>query len=1589
MTVDIMENKFRVSEHNSVKLCVLRLATEGLDFSNIRAKQLCVYGSGSEDSSVRYAALAGLSLDVSKILYKLPAVYQDSLLSSNLEEDRKWVKAYKETLPNVVEWVEMVFTITNSWNNHILNGESDESKGHIGNFALNSLSRKHMFGFTMQLLTVCGLCTIIESDSEKIYSVPQWVISDDSYGVEEAIKILKSWESANFALNKLFSELNLRKALWVYLNNVFNIPENNKKIIESVLICMTPRASPKDKEKHPRTVNSGDDVKASTILRIFSTLGSKTLVGILLQNWEVLYEIGTASVDHRIYTNIAASLGILSMRKCLTCKNPGEFCMNTVEFNHYLDLTNQHLLQLKDEYNKTQFSTLSTHIEHPDSPKVGTLMDTHTILFKLITMGFLISRLKLISNIEESVDKKCQPMVDSAISLYQELSGHILKGIYLEMKSTKNASKRYTSVVFRDVCLGLCEFGKFGCLNLEFKEPNVLFYLVEILKTGKLEYKDLRMALKALSSIAMGLGIGKEGSEFSELHLEIVKVFSELTGSRKTNFMKLDVQLIVSDFIPLVFAMWNSNLSKVQYEGCLEFPFSKLAGILSPGVWDYLVSEQLPKMAKSQLSTERFAAACWIFNLSYYCQTSSFMVSNGITLHKLVCDLLVDVDETTQSVAGKCLSNLYILNASKAARDEMLYNVIGSLGVRRPAAPIGGGSGSTGPLSELRTAINPSSSTTSGTDLRRNLNSNVVATYRTILNLAMDIKSPDLFYKLVILAGSGIDTQISIGPSSYAALLVKWARDSALEAATPLVPKLYIECFNTNTMIAKAMNIIWQSCFKTTAPNVALNHDSTLISPFSSVVLKHWDTIFKECTLALNSHDYKSRLAGCNSLSSILSLTDNIKRFEKHLNQLWALLFRLLDDMNDSVRAEALKLANSLSNTILAWCESGSLNAGEMVENDQNPLNLVETVVNVVLGSGLSNPAAEVREFCISFLDKLTRLELSKPFSCVISIKLLESLSENENSIVNYFIQNANNWNISVDQIEYARVSATTSSPSMRIIQRCLDNLDHSNLGVFCHDLAKITKHSLSLPSRVGVAKVIMDLCVNRRDEMYDHALILTRAVLAQLTKSTGVEVSIWSNAIAYTCPFLTLEKLEKLMSRIATIYLDNPKSADKRLVSLNVLYQISKRDVDLSSNNLVFSLLYVAKFDENTQISKLASDCIANTAAYFHASAIKKHTSDIISSFIGPMLHSGDFSQINHASVVISDLAKQSIFNPKQLQQSNASTHINTIERQKSLVETRTRSFTSIDPSEFAFLSQLVPLIHELLNLLSSRRFFDGKISAVEALCKLAIVLEPILSTNEYKESPEKLSGLNLEEIYHFMLSLINSNNTSSNVVFKKFALANACALLKYSDSLNAKFSNEFLSLLLSLLTGSSFSTTTSLAGDSRNTSTDIGTSSSPKPAVLALQAVCINGISEILPINTALSTAQYLEILEALFPFCKETPWIVKHAAAQSFLDVFYHYLFNFTRIESTEPRVFLLVHDFLALSSSDIKHSSIKLVALDLCSIILEKRPVLNNNASSSASAIQSLYAKCKDVLITLSTSDPDVRVKNEAKHIFSTI
>uniref|UniRef100_F6V3J1 Ecm29 proteasome adaptor and scaffold n=1 Tax=Monodelphis domestica TaxID=13616 RepID=F6V3J1_MONDO len=638
------------------------------------------------------------------------------------------------------------------------------------------------------------------------------------------------------------------------------------------------------------------------------------------------------------------------------------------------------------------------------------------------------------------------------------------------------------------------------------------------------------------------LPIPNEGSGFTKLHL-VESLLNRIPSSKETNKMKeraiqtlgyfpvgdgdfphqklilqglmdsveakqIELQFTVGEAITSA-AIGTSSVAARDAWLVTEEEYAPLSEAKVNDVVPWVLDMILNKHIISPVPHVRQAACIWLLSLVKKLSTHKEIKSHLKEIQSAFVSILSDNDELSQDVASKGLGLVYELG-SEQDQQELVSTLVETL------------------MTGKRTKHEVSGETVvfQGVSLGKTPDGQGLSTYKELCSLASDLSQPDLVYKFMNLANHHAMWNSRKGAAFGFNVIATKAGEQLAPFLPQLVPRLYRYQFDPNLGIRQAMTSIWN----------ALVTDK-------SVVDKYLKEILQDLINSLTSNMWRIRESSCLALNDLLrgrSLDDIIDK----LPEIWETLFRVQDDIKESVRKAAELALKTLSKVCVKMCDPSKGTAGQRT---------IAVLLPCLLDKGMMSTVTEVRALSINTLVKISKSAgaMLKPHAPKLIPALLESLSVLEPQVLNYLSLRATDQEKAA--MDSARLSAAKSSRMMETINMCLQYLDVSVLGELVPRLCELIKSGVGLGTKGGCANVIVSLTTQCPQDLTPYSGKLMSALLSGLTDRNNVVQKSFAFAMGHLVRTSRDSSTEKLLQKLNSWYMEKEEPIYKSSCALTI----------------------------------------------------------------------------------------------------------------------------------------------------------------------------------------------------------------------------------------------------------------------------------------------------------------------------------------------------------------------------------------------------------------------------------------------------
>ncbi|XP_061108083.1 proteasome adapter and scaffold protein ECM29 isoform X2 [Conger conger] len=697
-----------------------------------------------------------------------------------------------------------------------------------------------------------------------------------------------------------------------------------------------------------------------------------------------------------------------------------------------------------------------------------------------------------------------------------------------------------SSILALAACTALGEVGRNGPLLAPsegegFTKLHVVENLLARIPSGKESSKMKERAVQTLGNFPVG------DAEFPHQH----KLLEGLMGSVEAK--QLELQFTVAEALTSA-ALGTSSGAARDVWTCSEEEYTPPTNVSSNDVVPWVLNTILTKHIGSPNPHVRQAACIWLLSLVKKLSQHKEIRSHLKEVQSAFISSLSDPDELSQDVASKGLGLVYELGTEQD-QQELVSTLVDTLMTGKRA----------------KHAVSEDTEVFQGGSLGKAPDGQGLSTYKELCSLASDLNQPDLVYKFMNLANHHAMWNSRKGAAFGFNMIAAKAGEQLTPFLAQLIPRLYRYQFDPNLGIRQAMTSIWD----------ALVTDKTLVD-------KYLKEILQDVLTNLTNNLWRVRESSCLALNDLIrgrQLDDIIDR----LAEMWETLFRVRDDIKESVRKAADMALKTLSKVCVRMCESSGTAAQRTVG----------VLLPTLLDKGIVSTVVEVRTLSIQTLVKISKSAGSrlKPHTPRLIPALLESLSVLEPQVLNYLSLRATEQEKTA--MDTARLSAAKSSPMMETINMCLQHMDLSVLGELVPKLCDLLKSGLGLGTKGGCASVIVSLTVQCPQDMAPYSGKLMSALLNGINDRSTVVQKSFAFALGHLVRTAKDSSVEKLLQKLNVWYLEKEEPVYKSSCALTV-HAIGHYSPDVLKNHagLALPLAFLGMHEVQDEEKGENSDC-------------------------------------------------------------------------------------------------------------------------------------------------------------------------------------------------------------------------------------------------------------------------------------------------------------------------------------------------------------------------------------------------------------
>lgn len=618
---------------------------------------------------------------------------------------------------------------------------------------------------------------------------------------------------------------------------------------------------------------------------------------------------------------------------------------------------------------------------------------------------------------------------------------------------------------------------------------------------------------------------------------------------------KAEFHLALGEALAVASLRFKSSSTLAEFDVDAE-----LLNTANDDLFTQLLTDILQKSRTTKPALKK-ATGMWLLSLVQFCGSSDLLKPYLQELQAAFSRLLADRDEIVQETGSRGLGLVYE-NGDKGLRDDLVRDLVQSF--------TGSNAKTAGTVSEDTQLFEQGALPTE--------NGHSVTTYKDIVSLAQEMGDPSLVYRFMNLASNNAiwTSRAAFGRFGLSGVL---ADSTYLKENKKFYPKLFRYRFDPNPNVQRSMNEIWKALVKD--PN--------------AIIDENFDLIMEDLLQSIVSgREWRAREASCGAISDLIQGRE-VEKFQKYLDQIWKVAFKVLDDVKETVRNAAMKLCRTLTNMLIRNLEVGE-------GTTKRAAIMLAHAVPFLLQQMDAGAGKEVQQYAVVTLLDITKkapLKSLQSFAPRILETFLNSLSSLEHESINYLHLNADKYGLTTEKLDNMRVSSIGASPVTEAIEKCLASLTfqpsysadpdemqgiEGSTNALEDALKRLEgsfKTTIGLPSRVGLSRIMITLVVRYHAAFrpfVDRFVRLTRKCV--LDRNDTISQS-FSSALAYLLRLASEKEVRQTISYAQKLYFES-QEVSHRAVAGEIVQAISKAsgDVFINFSSLLLPFAFIGRKD-------------------------------------------------------------------------------------------------------------------------------------------------------------------------------------------------------------------------------------------------------------------------------------------------------------------------------------------------------------------------------------------------------------------------
>jgi len=342
----------------------------------------------------------------------------------------------------------------------------------------------------------------------------------------------------------------------------------------------------------------------------------------------------------------------------------------------------------------------------------------------------------------------------------------------------------------------------------------------------------------------------------------------------------------------------------------------------------WLLTELLTKYLPNPNQHLRQASAFWLLILvKKCCKSSPLIMENLNQIQEAFVQRLGENDEITQEVASKGIGVIFSL-ADEEQKKSLVAKIMSSLGAGDSKKKDPSSTNVTSADSGLK--IKDENEEIFSNQLGKAPDGSNIGTYKEICSLASDLNRPDLIYQFMNLAHHNSIWNTRKGAAFGFNTIADIAREQLEPYLPDIVPKLYRYQFDPNPKIQQSMSSIWDSLIRN-----------------KKVIDLYLKEILADIEQNMLSNLWRIRESCSNALCDLLKGGRNLEPISGKFGVFWSMLFKLADDIKESVRGSAQLTLKSLQRVTISY--------SSMVSSSHVCEKTINSVLPILILDGLQS----------------------------------------------------------------------------------------------------------------------------------------------------------------------------------------------------------------------------------------------------------------------------------------------------------------------------------------------------------------------------------------------------------------------------------------------------------------------------------------------------------------------------------------------------------------------------------------------------------------------------------------------------------